>query len=137
MKAMLAGTTLAESDDIIECDGYSYFPRAAVRMDRLEPAAKTASDRACPHGVQFYDALIDGVRHERVAWSYEAPRSALRHIAARMSFWEDVEIVEQGREAAAQRAGAPVELGPAERSAGPREQGRGKRSAQRVEAERS
>jgi uncharacterized protein (DUF427 family) len=92
MRATLAGRTLAESDDIVECDGYPYFPRAAVRMDWLEPAEKTTSDRACPHGVQFYDAVIDGVRHERVAWSYEAPRAALRHVAQRMSFWEDVEL---------------------------------------------
>ena len=93
MKAILGGRTIAESDDVIECDGYPYFPRAAVRMDWLEPAAKTASDRACPHGVHFYDVLVDGVRHERVAWSYEAPRAALQHIAQRMSFWEDVELV--------------------------------------------
>jgi len=92
MKAILRGRTFAESDDIIECDGYPYFPRTAVRMDWLERAAKTDSDRACPHGVQFFDAVVDGVRHERVAWSYEAPRAALRHVAGRMSFWEDVEL---------------------------------------------
>jgi len=92
MRAILEGRTIAQSDDIIERDGYPYFPRAAVRMDWFEPAAKTESDRACPHGVQFYDVLIDGVRHERVAWSYEAPRAALRHIADRISFWEDVEL---------------------------------------------
>jgi uncharacterized protein (DUF427 family) len=92
MKATLGTRTLAESDDIVECDGYPYFPRAAVRMEWLEPARKTASDHACPHGVQFYDAVIDGVRHERVAWSYEAPRAALRRVAGRLSFWEEVEI---------------------------------------------
>jgi uncharacterized protein (DUF427 family) len=92
MKATLRGRTLAESDDVIECGGYHYFPRAAVRMDRLEPAAKTARDLECPHGVRFYDAVLDGVRHERVAWSYEAPREALAAVAQRLGFWEDVEV---------------------------------------------
>jgi uncharacterized protein (DUF427 family) len=93
MKAVLGNQVLAVSEDILEADGYPYFPRSAVRMDLLEAAEKTASDRACPHGVQFYDAVVDGVRHPRVAWSYEAPRASLGHVAGRVSFWEDVEIV--------------------------------------------
>jgi uncharacterized protein (DUF427 family) len=92
MKATLAGEVLVDSEDVVEHDGYAYFPRSAVRMDLLEAAPKTASDRACPHGVQFYDAVVDGVRHPRVAWSYEAPRPPLARIGGRISFWEDVEF---------------------------------------------
>src|SRR5436189_3460182 len=32
-----------------------YFPSAAVHMEWLAKVPKTESDRACPHGVQFYD----------------------------------------------------------------------------------
>ena len=92
MKAILDGRVLAESDDIIESGGYHYFPRSSVRMDLLEAAEKTPGDRACPHGVRFFDAVIDGVRHERVAWSYEAPREGMRAVAQRMGFWEEVEV---------------------------------------------
>lgn len=92
MKATLSGHVIAASDDVLEFDNYRYFRRADVRMEWLEPADKTESDRACPHGVRFYDAMIDGVRHERVAWSYEAPHPSLHHIAERMGFWKDVEI---------------------------------------------
>ena len=92
MKATLGGRILADSDDVMESGGYLYFPRSAVRMDLLEPAEKTPRDLACPHGVRFYDAVLDGVRHERVAWSYEAPREALRPVAMRMGFWEDVQV---------------------------------------------
>jgi uncharacterized protein (DUF427 family) len=42
--------------------------------------------------VRFFDAVIDGVRHERVAWSYEAPREPMRAVAQRMGFWEDVQV---------------------------------------------
>ena len=92
MKATLKRHVIAESNDVVECDGYQYFPAAAVRMEWLEKAPKTESDRACPHGVQFYDVVIDGTRHERAAWSYEAPGAAMQRIARRVGFWNDVEV---------------------------------------------
>jgi len=92
MKALLKGHLIAESDDIVECGGYQYFPRSAVRLDRLEKTEKTASDLECPHGVQFYDVIVDGVRHRRAAWSYEAPQPKMRQVADRFGFWEDVRV---------------------------------------------
>jgi uncharacterized protein (DUF427 family) len=92
MKAIVDGRVIAESDDIVERDGYPYFPDDAVRVEWLEPAPKTESDRACPHGVQFYDVVVDGARHARAAWRYEAPRATMAQVANRFSFWEDVKI---------------------------------------------
>ena len=92
MKAILGVRTIADSDDIIEQGGYQYFPRSVVQMEWLHKAEKTDSDHACPHGVQFYDLVIDGVRHPRVAWSYEAPRPEMQHISGRVGFWEDVKV---------------------------------------------
>jgi len=92
MQAVVNGKQVAESDDIVEAGGYQYFPRSAVRMDWLEKAPKTESDLRCPHGVQFYDVVIDGTRHSRAAWSYEAPQPAMARVAQRMGFWEDVEV---------------------------------------------
>ena len=92
MKAVLKGKMIAESGDIVESGGYHYFPVSAVRLELLEKAAKTASDRACPHGVQFYDVVLDGTRHERAAWSYEAPRPGMKEVANRFAFWEDVQV---------------------------------------------
>jgi uncharacterized protein (DUF427 family) len=92
MQATLNGRIIAESDDIVETGGYQYFPTATVRMEWLEKAPKTDSDRACPHGVQFYDVVIDGVRHGRAAWSYEAPRPTMQQVAGRFGFWEDVQV---------------------------------------------
>jgi uncharacterized protein (DUF427 family) len=76
MKATLDNRVIAESDDIVECDGYHYFPSSAVRLQWLEKAPKTDSDRACPHGVQFY----------------EAPRPAMQRVAERFGFWKDVKV---------------------------------------------
>ena len=92
MKAVVDGRVLAQSSDIIECKGYQYFPPETVRREWLEKAAKTANDRACPHGVQFYDVVVDGIRHERAAWCYEAPRPEMASVGGRFGFWQDVEV---------------------------------------------
>jgi uncharacterized protein (DUF427 family) len=92
MQAIVDGQVVAHSDDIVECQGYQYFPRAAVRMDWLQKADKTEGDRACPHGVQFYDVIVAGKHHPRAAWSYEAPQPKMRQVADRFGFWEDVEV---------------------------------------------
>jgi uncharacterized protein (DUF427 family) len=93
MKAIVDGEAIADSDKVIECKGYQYFPSESVRLDRLEKAAKTASDLACPHGVQFYDVIVGDKRHGRAAWSYEAPRPEMRQVGGRFGFWQDVEVV--------------------------------------------
>jgi uncharacterized protein (DUF427 family) len=92
MKAVLDGREVARSDDIVENGGYAYFPADAVRMDWLEKTAKTGSDLRCPHGVQFYDVVVDGVRHARNAWSYEAPKPSMAAVGGRFGFWEDVVV---------------------------------------------
>jgi uncharacterized protein (DUF427 family) len=92
MKAKLKEHVIAESDDIVEHGGYAYFPSRHVRIELLERAPKTASDLECPHGVQFYDVILDGKRHERAAWRYEAPRQSMSHVADRFGFWDEVEV---------------------------------------------
>jgi uncharacterized protein (DUF427 family) len=92
MQAIVDGEVIAHSDDIVECQGYQYFPRSAVRIDRLEKAEKTQDDHACPHGVQFYDVIVGGKRHPRAAWSYEAPQPKMHQVADRFGFWQDVEV---------------------------------------------
>ena len=92
MKAVLQVHVIADSDDIVENGGYAYFPSTATRLEWLEKAPKTASDHACPHGVQFYDAVIDGKKHERAAWSYERPQPKMQQVGGRFGFWKDVKV---------------------------------------------
>jgi uncharacterized protein (DUF427 family) len=92
MKATVDSRVIAESDDVVACAGYQYFPADAVRTEWLRKVERTEKDRACPHGVQFYDVVIDGVRHPRAAWVYEAPRPALAEVAGRFGFWQDVAV---------------------------------------------
>jgi uncharacterized protein (DUF427 family) len=92
MKALWRGQQIAQSDQTIEVGGYHYFPRAAVRMELLKLAPKTAGDRQCPHGVQFYDVSDGRAQSERAAWSYEKPQPTMHKVDHWVSFWEDVEL---------------------------------------------
>jgi uncharacterized protein (DUF427 family) len=92
MQAVLEGHVLADSDDIVESGGSHYFPNSATRLDLLEKAPKTAHDLECPHGVQFYDVVIDGERHLRAAWSYESPQPKMEQVRDRFGFWEEVRV---------------------------------------------
>jgi uncharacterized protein (DUF427 family) len=92
MKATVDGKTVAESADIVEVGGYAYFPKSAVRMEWLKKTPRNESDLECPHGVQFYDVIVDGKRHERAAWNYEAPLPKMKQVTDRFGFWEDVEV---------------------------------------------
>jgi uncharacterized protein (DUF427 family) len=92
MKATLNDRVIAESADIVERGGYAYFPASAVHTEWLQKSPKTPSDLECPHGVQFYDVVIDGARHERAAWSYEDPRPTMQPVGGRFGFWEDVAV---------------------------------------------
>ncbi len=92
LNATWRGHLLAQSDRTLEVDGYRYFPRESVRMDLLRPSAKTADDRQCPHGVQFYDVVTSAAVGPRAAWSYEAPGPAMKPVDHWFGFWEDVEV---------------------------------------------
>jgi uncharacterized protein (DUF427 family) len=92
MKAVWRGEAIAQSDHILEVGGYTYFPRASVRMELLEAAPRTESDLACPHGVQFFDVVIGAERSARAAWSYEAPRGSMQRVDHWIGFWRDVAL---------------------------------------------
>lgn len=94
MKATWHGQVIAESDQTQEVGGYHYFPRESVRMELLSQAPKTEEDRACPHGVQFYDLADQSGKSERAAWSYEAPQSVMKKVDHWIGFWGDVQLVQ-------------------------------------------
>ena len=92
MKAEFNARVVAESEDIVDNGGYAYFPASAVRLDWMEKSPKTENDLKCPHGVQFYDVVVDGRRAVRGAWSYEAPLPRMAEVGGRFGFWEDVSV---------------------------------------------
>ena len=92
MKATLYNNVIAESDDTVSVRGYDYFPLATVRTEWLEKAPRTPKDLECPHGVQFYDVVLNGERHPRNARIYERPQPAMKAVTDRVGFWENVKV---------------------------------------------
>ncbi len=92
MQATLNDHVIAQSDDIVQAAGYAYFPPTATKLNLLVKAPKTDADHACPHGVQFYDVMLDGSRYERAAWSYESPQPKMEAVRDRFGFWKAVKV---------------------------------------------
>jgi len=82
---------LAESDDVMVVDGYSYFPRDAVRWEHLEPSAHTSvcgwKGRATYHSI-----VVDGARNPDAAWEYGDPKPDAEAVRGRIGFWRGVRI---------------------------------------------
>lgn len=65
-----------------------YLPPADVRFDLLVPSGRTS---ACPYKgrARYWTAVVDGTRHEDVAWSYPDPLPESRGIAGRVAFYDE------------------------------------------------
>lgn len=90
-RATWKGTLLAESDDVIVVDGYTYFPRGAVRSELLEPSAHGS---VCPWKgeASYYTVVVDGARNPDAAWEYREPKPAAAAVRDRIGFWRGVEV---------------------------------------------
>jgi uncharacterized protein (DUF427 family) len=85
------GTTVAESDDIVEVEGNLYFPRESVDDSLLEPSDTTS---VCPWKgtANYFTLLVDGERNPDAVWTYENPLPAARQISDRVAFWRGVTV---------------------------------------------
>ena len=90
-RATWHGAVLAESDDVVVVDGYTYFPKASVRADLLEPSAHRS---VCPWKGQasYYSVVVDGARNDDAAWEYREPKPAAAAVHDRIAFWRGVRV---------------------------------------------
>lgn len=91
VKATWNGETIAESDDTVVVEDNHYFPRDAVKMDRLVPSD---TQTHCPwKGEATYFSVKAGENtNADAAWSYEDPKPAASEIKGRIAFWKGVEV---------------------------------------------
>lgn len=90
-KAVWKGRVLAESDQTVEVDGYTYFPPEAVRTEYLIPSETTS---VCQwKGVaSYYHVKVDSDINPDAAWSYRSPKPEAAHIQNWIAFWRGIEI---------------------------------------------
>ncbi len=103
-RAIWNGAVLAESDDVVVVDGYSYFPRDAVDFDLLVESPHT-SVCGWKGRARYYTVVVDGAENRDAAWYYPTPSVAARKVDGRIAFWRGVKVVADDTATADRRPG--------------------------------
>lgn len=90
-QAIWQNTVLADSNDIVEVEGNSYFPAESLTKQYFKPSATTTT---CPWKgtASYYSIDIDGQQNPDAAWYYPAPKDAAKQIKGRVAFWRGVHV---------------------------------------------
>lgn len=91
VKAVWNGETIADSDDTVVVENNHYFPRDAVKMDRLVPS-ETVSHCPWKGEASYYSIKAGGVTNADAAWTYKDPKDEAKEIKDRVAFWKGVEV---------------------------------------------
>lgn len=92
MKAIWNNKIIAESDDIVNVEGNSYFPVESVKNEYL----KESDTHTVCHWkgtASYYSLDVDGKTNQDAAWYYSDPRPLADGIKGRIAFWKGVQIV--------------------------------------------
>lgn len=94
MKAIWNDTVIAESNDIVNIEGNSYFPVEAVKKEYLK---SSDTHTVCPwKGTASYFHLdVNGDKNPDAAWYYPEPSELAKGIKGRIAFWKGVKIVKE------------------------------------------
>ncbi len=94
MKAIWNGKVIAESNDIVNVEGNSYFPVNAVNKEYL----KDSDTHTVCHWkgtASYYDLEVDGSQNKDAAWYYPEPSEEAKSIKDRIAFWKGVQVVNE------------------------------------------
>jgi uncharacterized protein (DUF427 family) len=94
MKAIWNNQVIAESDEIINVEGNSYFPIESVNRSFLK---ESDTETVChwKGTASYYSLQVDEVINQDAAWYYSEPRPLADGIKGRVAFWKGVELVKE------------------------------------------
>jgi len=92
LKAVWGNAVLAESKDIVEVEGNSYFPPESLLKEYFMPSETTT---VCPWKgtASYYHLKVDGKENRDAAWFYPNPKDAAKQIKSRVAFWRGVQVL--------------------------------------------
>lgn len=90
-RAIWSGAVIADSADVVVVDGYTYFPREAVRGELLE---RSDHRSVCPWKgeANYFNIRVNGAVNPDAAWEYATPKPAATMVNDRIAFWRGVQI---------------------------------------------
>lgn len=91
-RAVWNDTVLAESDDIVVVDGYTYFPVESVDRSHLVDSTHT-SVCGWKGRADYYTVIVGDAENRDAAWYYADPSKAAERVAGRIAFWRGVQVV--------------------------------------------
>ena len=94
MKAIWNNKVIAESEDIINVEGNSYFPIESVNRSFLK---ESDTETVChwKGTAAYYSLEVDGATNQDAAWYYSEPRPLADGIKGRVAFWKGVKVVKE------------------------------------------
>lgn len=94
MKAIWNNQVIAESNDIINVEGNSYFPLVSVKKEYLKNS-ETHTVCAWKGTASYYDLEVDGQQNKDAVWYYPKPKELAKKVENRVAFWKGVQIVKE------------------------------------------
>lgn len=94
MKAIWNNQVIAESNDIVNIEGNSYFPVESVNKEYLN---NSNSHTVChwKGTASYYNLEVDGKKNNDAVWYYPEPSRLAQSIKGRVAFWKGVQIVNE------------------------------------------
>ena len=88
MQAILNGTVLAESDDIVMVDGNPYFPREAMNTEFFRDS-RLATVCGWKGTARYWDVVVGDQVITNVVWAYDTPNPDAEKIRERFAFYRN------------------------------------------------
>lgn len=92
MKAIWNDKVIAESSDIVNVEGNSYFPEGSVKKEYLKDS-NTHTTCHWKGEASYYTLNVDGKENPDAVWYYPEPSNLASSIKGRVAFWKGVQVV--------------------------------------------